>query len=81
MSAKVFMAELNYRTLNVNNFVSVDFQTQDFALSLLSMKFYNKIINKKGITKVQQCRQNLFIRITERNFQAIYNHIQFHNTI
>ena len=36
------------RTLEVNNFVSVDFQTQFSVWFLISMKFCTRVINKKG---------------------------------
>ena len=44
------------RTLKVNNFDSVDFQTQVFIWLLISWKFCTRIINKKGGTK-EQLRQ------------------------
>ena len=41
-----------WRTLEVNNFVSVDFQTQVSIWFLISMKFCTRIINKKrGVRK------------------------------
>ena len=45
------------RTLEVNNFVSVDFQTQISIRFLISMKFCTRIINKKkgGGGGVRKC--------------------------
>ena len=37
------------RTLEVSNFVSVDFQTEVSRWSLIRMKFCTRIINKKGV--------------------------------
>ena len=57
-----------WRTLEVNNFVSVDFETQVSIWLLISMKFCSRIINKKEGTKVKSARA-LYICETVQNLE------------
>ena len=57
-----------WRTLEVNNFVSVDFQTQVSIWFLISMKFCTRIINKKGGVRKCNSAENSAYRVLARPY-------------
>ena len=62
----------NYRTLTVNNFISVDFQTHVSVWFLISMKFCTRIIDKKrGVQKCNSAKSFSFYQLMDTSCLSV----------